>query len=108
MRLVARAPWSEVSINGRSFTSMPSIGTPTLVSPANGATVSGASVSFEWSAVADAVNYRLLVSTSTNILDTTKYKRNYVYGQRGHYHLYRHGVSGQWHQVLLVGLGLCC
>ena len=34
-------------------------------------------MSFEWSAVAGAVNYKLLVSTSTNILDTTKYKRNH-------------------------------
>ena len=33
-------------------------------------------MSFEWSAVADAVSYRLMVSTSTNVVDTTKYKAN--------------------------------
>jgi hypothetical protein len=49
---------------------------PTLVSPANGATVIGTSVTFEWGSVTGAVKYKLLVSTSTNILDTTKYKRN--------------------------------
>ena len=42
----------------------------------NAASVSGTSVPFEWGAVAGAVKYKLLVSTSTNILDTTKYKRN--------------------------------
>ena len=49
---------------------------PTLVSPANGATGIGTSVNFEWGSVTGAVKYKLLVSTSTNILDTTKYKRN--------------------------------
>jgi hypothetical protein len=71
-------PWSEVSINGRSFYSIPSIGTPTLGSPANGVAVAGASVSFAWSAVADAAYYRIIVSTSSNVVDTTKYKINYV------------------------------
>ena len=49
---------------------------PTLVSPANGATVTGTSVTFEWGSVVEAAKYRLLVSTSTNTLDTTKYKCN--------------------------------
>jgi len=49
---------------------------PTLVSPANDATVTGTSVTFEWGSVTGAVKYKLLVSTSTNILDTTKYKAN--------------------------------
>jgi hypothetical protein len=71
-----RSLWSWVSANGRNFTNMPSLGTPTLVSPGNGASVSGTSVAFEWSVVSGAVKYKLLVSTSTNILDTTKYKRN--------------------------------
>jgi len=49
---------------------------PALVSPANGASVSGTSVSFEWSPVSGAVSYKLLVSRSASILDTTKYKCN--------------------------------
>ena len=49
---------------------------PTLVSPANDATVTGTSVTFEWGSVVEAAKYRLLVSTSTNTLDTTKYKCN--------------------------------
>jgi hypothetical protein len=49
---------------------------PTLVSPANGASVPGTSVNFEWGSVTGAVSYRIIVSTSTNILDTTKYKCN--------------------------------
>jgi PKD repeat protein/sporulation protein YlmC with PRC-barrel domain len=68
--------WSQVSANGRDFTSMPSVGTPTLVSPTIGALVSGTSVTFQWGSVPGAVKYKLVVSTSTNILDTTKYKRN--------------------------------
>ena len=44
--------YNEVIDNGRSFTNGAgaAIGTPALVSPANGATVTGASVTFEWSA----------------------------------------------------------
>ncbi|MBN2099256.1 MAG: hypothetical protein JW753_06630, partial [Dehalococcoidia bacterium] len=49
---------------------------PALVSPANGEAVTGGSVSFVWEAVEGAVDYKLVVSTSTKILDTTKYKCN--------------------------------
>jgi hypothetical protein len=55
---------------------MPSVGTATLILPDNAGQVVGASVTFQWSAVPGAVKYKLLVSTSTNILDATKYKRN--------------------------------
>jgi len=73
--------WAEVSANGRSFTSTPTyIAAPTLVSPGNGASVSGNSVTFEWSAVTGATNYRLLVSRSTNILDSSKVKFNDLVG----------------------------
>jgi hypothetical protein len=71
--------WAQVSANGRNFTNIAGtsyIAAPGLVSPANGASVSGTSVSFEWGSVVGAVKYKLLVSTSTNIMDTTKYKRN--------------------------------
>ncbi|MBN2099794.1 MAG: hypothetical protein JW753_09380, partial [Dehalococcoidia bacterium] len=68
--------WSQVSANRREFTSTPSLGAPALISPANGALIIGTSVSFEWSSVTGAVDYKLLVSTSTNILDTSKYKCN--------------------------------
>ena len=50
--------------------------TPTLVSPANDAVVTGTTVTFEWGSVVGAVSYRIIVSTSTNVLDTTKYKCN--------------------------------
>jgi hypothetical protein len=71
--------WAQVSANGRNFTNgggTTPIGAPALVTPANGVSVSGTSVCFEWGSVAGAAKYKLLVSTSTNILDTTKYKRN--------------------------------
>jgi PKD repeat protein len=69
--------WSQVSANERNFTNVGSyIAAPTLASPANGASVSGTSVTFEWGSVSGAVKYKLLVSTSTDILDTTKYKCN--------------------------------
>jgi hypothetical protein len=72
--------WSEVSANGRSFTC--GIGTPSLVSPANGATVTGTSVAFQWSAVTGAWNYKLIVSTSSDYHETTKWRINrlVVYG----------------------------
>jgi len=69
--------WSEVSANGRNFTNTAAyIAAPTLSLPSNGASVSGTTVQFEWGSVTGAVKYKLLVSTSTNILDTTKYKCN--------------------------------
>jgi hypothetical protein len=74
------SPWAQVSANGRNFTNVPSIGAPTLVSPANGASVSGTSVTFQWTAVSGAVDYRLVVSASSNIMETTKYKRNVTMG----------------------------
>ncbi|MBN2099222.1 MAG: right-handed parallel beta-helix repeat-containing protein, partial [Dehalococcoidia bacterium] len=61
------SPWAQVSANRRDFTSVPSLGAPALISPANAAEVPGTSVSFEWSSVTGAVDYKLLVSTSTNI-----------------------------------------
>ena len=72
--------WAQVSANSRNFTNIPSVGTPTLVSPTNGTSVSGTSVTFQWSTVPDAVNYKLIVSTSSDIADTTKYKRNVMTG----------------------------
>jgi PKD repeat protein len=69
--------WSEVTANGRWFTSAPSyIAAPALVSPAIGASVPGASVSFQWDAVAGAVDYKLLVRTKPSMLDTSGYKLN--------------------------------
>ena len=40
---------------------------PALVSPANGSTVSGTSVTFTWNAVSGATKYRLVVSTAGNL-----------------------------------------
>ena len=52
---------------------------PSLLSPGNGAVVSGTSITYQWSASAGATNYFLLVSTSSNPSDTSKYKySNYV------------------------------
>jgi hypothetical protein len=52
---------------------------PTLVSPGNGTVVSGTSITYQWNASAGATNYYLLVSTSSNSSDTSKYKyANYV------------------------------
>jgi len=73
--------WSEVNRNVGAFTITPVyIGAPTLVSPTYAAVGSSNTVTFEWAAVDGAVDYRLLVSTSTNPLDTTKYKCNVTMG----------------------------
>jgi hypothetical protein len=53
---------------------------PTLVSPANGTTVTGTSVTFEWTTAPEAVDYRLAVSRSTNPLDTTTRKISILVG----------------------------
>jgi hypothetical protein len=71
--------WPQASANSRWFTSLPTVDAPALVSPANGAAVIGA-VTFQWSALPNAVNYQLVVSTSTNILDTSKVKINVMTG----------------------------
>jgi hypothetical protein len=72
--------WSEVSANGRWITNTSTyIAAPALLSPV-GVAVPGTSVTFEWSPVAGAANYRLMVSTSTNPMDTTKRKISVLVG----------------------------
>jgi hypothetical protein len=53
---------------------------PTLVLPANGTNISGASITYRWNASAGAANYWLTVSTSSNSSDTTKWKYGYWVG----------------------------
>jgi thermitase len=53
---------------------------PTLLSPSNGAVVSGTSITYKWSASAGATNYFLVVSTSSNPSDTSKYKVSALLG----------------------------
>jgi hypothetical protein len=53
---------------------------PTLLSPANGAYAAGTSITYRWNASAWATSYKLTVSTSSNPLDTSKYKTNTVLG----------------------------
>jgi hypothetical protein len=58
---------TEAEANSRSLTNgllPPSA--PTLVSPSDGATVYGNSVTYQWSPSADATNYRLIVSTNSD------------------------------------------
>jgi hypothetical protein len=66
--------WSEVKANGRDFINSPSISAPALLAPAKGGAVAGSEVAFEWEAVEGAVNYRLVVSTSTDLLKQTARK----------------------------------
>jgi protocatechuate 3,4-dioxygenase beta subunit len=70
--------WSEVKAN-QSWFSSTGIEAPGLVSP-KGETAAGITVDFSWDGVEGAVDYRLLVSTSSSILDDTKYKRNVLVG----------------------------
>jgi hypothetical protein len=72
--------FSQVIANGQWFKSYPSIGTPTLISPIGGVSVSGSSVNFQWSAVPDAVNYKLIVSTNYDIWKVDKYVFNQQVG----------------------------
>jgi len=67
---------STLLVNKSYFYSVAPIGTPTLVSPAKGATVIGTSVTFQWNAVPGAVDYKLLVSTSSSLSSTYSYKLN--------------------------------
>ncbi|RLC94527.1 MAG: hypothetical protein DRI39_02540, partial [Chloroflexi bacterium] len=60
------SPYSDVDTNGRSFTTL-SVGAPTLLSPGDGAAVAGDSVAYEWTAIAGATNYRLIVSTDPRL-----------------------------------------
>ena len=69
--------WSayvDVDGKGEHFVSGPLVDAPTLVSPANGATVYGGSVDYQWNAVSGAINYRLLVSTSPHLWLSTARK----------------------------------
>jgi hypothetical protein len=69
------APPSQVSANGFRFVNYtPPPAAPTLVSPANGATVSGTSITYVWNASATATNYWLTVSTDPTGADATKIK----------------------------------
>jgi hypothetical protein len=80
---------SEVLANGHSFvnglapaptpgaTPTPSMiipSAPTLVSPGNGANVLGTSITYQWNASTGATDYRLMVSTNSDISDTSNYK----------------------------------
>jgi len=69
--------WAQVSANRRDFTNIGSyVGAPALVSPKDSSEVTGTSVAFEWSPVAGAVDYKLVVSTSADVLKTSEYKLN--------------------------------
>jgi hypothetical protein len=74
------APESQWVANGFSFVNYtPPPLPPTLVYPGNGTSISGTSITYRWNASATATNYYLLVSTSGNSSDTSKYKfANYV------------------------------
>jgi hypothetical protein len=74
-------PSSQWIANGFSFVNYtPPPSAPTLVYPGNGTVVSGTSITYRWNASPGATNYWLLVSTSSNISDTSKYKFNYAVG----------------------------
>jgi hypothetical protein len=69
------SPSSQVQANGFNFNNYtPTPAAPTLVSPGNGTTVSGTSITYLWNASAEATNYWILISTSSNPNDTSKYK----------------------------------
>jgi hypothetical protein len=72
--------FSQVIANGQWFTCQPTIGAPTLISPVGGVSVSGSSVNFQWSAVPDAVDYQLVVSTSYDIFKTASHVFNQQVG----------------------------
>jgi len=59
--------YSDVAADGFSFVNAPAVDAPALVSPADGATVPGTSVTYQWNAVDGAVNYRLIVSTNSQL-----------------------------------------
>jgi hypothetical protein len=58
---------------------------PTLSFPANGSNVAGTSVTYSWNTSAGATNYRITVSTSSNITDTSKYKISFPVGNATEY-----------------------
>jgi hypothetical protein len=58
---------------------------PTLSFPANGSNVAGTSVTYSWNASAGATIYRITVSTSSNITDTSKYKISFPVGNATEY-----------------------
>jgi hypothetical protein len=104
------APSSQWSANGLSFingTQLPEA--PTLVSPGNGTVVSGTSITYHWNASARATNYYLLISTSSNSSDTSKFKyaaevgnvtqftdTNYPNNGNTYYWWVNAGNSGDW------------
>ena len=69
--------WSEI----RSFTNgtLPLPPAPALTSPANGATVSSTSVTFNWGSVSGATNYHIRVGTHPAV-ETSLFHSNYTYG----------------------------
>jgi uncharacterized repeat protein (TIGR01451 family) len=69
------SPQSEVRVNGYSFLNL-TIGpsAPTLLSPGNGTTVSGTSVTYRWNASAGATKYYITVSASSDPSDSSKWK----------------------------------
>jgi hypothetical protein len=73
------ASQSQWQANGFSFINNGPPLPPTLVYPGNGTSVSGTFITYKWNASAGATYYFLLVSTSGNSSDTSKYKyANYV------------------------------
>jgi hypothetical protein len=61
---------SSMSYSGLQVTIVDSgqpVAAPTLISPADGATVTGTSVTFYWSAVTEATDYKLIVNTTNNL-----------------------------------------
>jgi serine-aspartate repeat-containing protein C/D/E len=93
---------------------------PTLLSPANGESVAGTTVRFEWSAVSGAVDYLLLASTGSNPFDASKRKlslrvgnvTNYVdtgyLGNGTKYYwwvsaYYADGAHSEWSEVIANG-----
>jgi hypothetical protein len=72
---------SQVIANGFAFhnAAAPPVA-PTLVSPINGAVASGTSVTYKWNASAGATMYYLVVSTSSDPSDSSKYKYSGLLG----------------------------
>jgi hypothetical protein len=73
------SPSSQVQANGFTFINgavqpAGSPSAPTLVSPGNGNVTSGISITYKWNASSGATNYWILISTSSDSSDTSKYK----------------------------------
>ena len=69
---------------------------PTLTSPANGATVPGTSVTFQWSSVSGATNYAVQVSASPAFSPLFHYNYTYTATSRTYTDFPNNGTTYYW------------